>query len=119
MSSGDAAGAPYDPAVTPALVGLVLAAGLLALVPVRRLAQRSGSLGLVSGWYLATWALLVGPVLVPPLARIAIPLLVVLVVAPWIDVRAGVDRLLGRRGKARRPPPRNVTPPEAGGPWSP
>jgi hypothetical protein len=105
--------------VTPALIALVLATGLLALVPTRRLAQRSASLGLVTGWYLATWALLVGLVLVPPLARVAIPLLLVLVVAPWIDVRAGVDRLLGRPAKVRRPPPRNVTPPEAGGPWSP
>ncbi len=105
--------------MTPALIALVLATGLLALVPTRRLAQRSASLGLVTGWYLSTFALLAGLELVPPLARVAIPLLLVLVVAPWIDVRAGIDRLLGRPAKVRRPPPRNVTPPEAGGPWSP
>jgi hypothetical protein len=105
--------------VTPALIVLVLVTGLLALVPVWRLAKRSTSVGLITGWYLATWAVLAGLVVAPALARIAIPVLVVLVVAPWIDVRAGIDRLLGRPTRTRRPPPRNVTPPDAGGPWSP
>jgi hypothetical protein len=104
--------------VTPALIALVLATGLLALVPTWRLARRSSSLGLVTGWYLVTWALLAGLVVAPGLARIAIPLLVVLVVAPWMDVRAAIGRLLGRPARVRRPAPRNVTPPEAGGPWS-
>ena len=105
--------------MTPALIALVLATGLLALVPTRRLAQRAASPALVTGWYLVTWALLAALVLVPAIARIAIPLLIVLLVAPWIDVRAGIARLLGRPGRVRRPPTRNVTPPEAGGPWSP
>ena len=105
--------------MTPLLIAIVLVTGLLALVPTWRLAQRSASRWLVTGWYLATWALLVGLVLVPPLRRIAVPLLVVLAVAPWIDVRGAIDRLLGRPRRLRRPPPRNVTPPEAGGPWSP
>jgi hypothetical protein len=105
--------------VTPALIAIVLATGLLALVPTWRLAKRSTSLGVVASWYVATWVLLAGLVVVPGLARIAIPLLVVLAIAPWIDVRAGIDRLLGRPARVRRPPPRNVTPPDAGGPWSP
>lgn len=104
--------------MTPALIALVLGSGVLALLPAWRLGQRTNSLGLVTAWYVATWALLAGLVLAPALARIAVPLLVVLAVAPWIDVRAGMGRLLGRPARARRPP-RNVTPPEAGGPWSP
>jgi hypothetical protein len=104
--------------VTPALIAIILATGLLALLPTSRLAQRSAGPWLVATWYLATWVLLVALFLAPGLARVAIPLLVVLVVGPWIDVRAGIDRLLGRPARVRRPPPRNVTPPEAGGPWS-
>ena len=105
--------------MTPTLIGLVLVAGMVALVPTWRLAQRSSSVGLLTGWFLATWMLLVGLVVAPPIARIAVPLLVVLAVAPWIDLRAGIARLLGRPAHTRRPPPRNVTPPDAGGPWSP
>jgi hypothetical protein len=104
--------------VTPALIAVLLATGLLALLPTWRLAQRSTGPWLVATWYLATWVLLVGLFLAPGLARLTIPLLLVLAAAPWIDVRAGVDRLLGRPPRVRRPPPRNVTPPEAGGPWS-
>jgi len=107
---------PYDPAVTPALIATVLGTGLLALIPTWRLAQRHAGRWVVAGYFLVVWLLLAVAVVAPGARRVAIPVLLVLAIAPWLTLRAGLDRVLGRRPRDRRPPPRNVTPPEAGGP---
>lgn len=117
MASGQQPEAqPYDPPVTPFLLAVLLATGLLALVPTRRLAARSADGWLVGGYYAALWLVLLVLVLAPPLRRLAVPVALLLAVAPWMDVRAGLARLLGRPARPPRRPPRNVTPPEAGGP---
>jgi hypothetical protein len=103
--------------VTPALIAMVLGTGLLALIPVTRLARRDVDRWVVAIYYVALWLLLLAAALVPGVRRLAIPALLVLAVVPWLSVPAAVARLLGRGG--RRQPPRNVTPPEAGGPWRP
>jgi hypothetical protein len=103
--------------VTPALVALVLGTGLLALIPTRRLARTTTDRWVIAAYYVVVWLLLVGAVLAPGLRRLAVPLLLVLAIAPWLSLRGAWDRLVGRRGS--RPPPRNVTPPDAGGPWRP
>jgi len=107
---------PYDPAVTPALIAIVLGTGLLALIPTRRLAQGSAGSWLIATYYLAVWLLLIAAVMAPGVRRLALPVLLVLAIAPWLTLRAGLERLLRRPPRERRPPPRNVTPPDAGGP---
>ena len=41
-----------------------------------------------------------------------LPILVVLYVVPFINWRAGLERLVGRRPREVRPPMKNVTPPD-------
>ena len=104
---------PYDPPVTPALIAIVLGTALLALLPTRRLAQRTEDRWIVLAYYLALWMLIAAVALVPGARRLAIPLALLLAILPWLTIRAGLDRLLGRPARVRRPPPRNVTPPDA------
>ena len=103
--------------MTPTLIAIVLGAGLLALVPTRRVAERTDHRWAVAAWWLGLWLLLIAIVVVPPLRRIAVPVAIVLAVAPWLNLPDAVTRFLGV--SRRRPPPRNVTPPEAGGPSAP
>jgi len=99
----------------PVLIAIVLGAGLLALIPTRRVAERTGERWLVAAYWIGLWLLLVALVLAPPLRRIGIPLAIALAIGPWLVLPTGLGQLLGRPGR-RQPPPRNVTPPEAGGP---
>ena len=105
---------PYDPPVSPILIAAVLGAGLLALLPTRRLAQRSSDGWVVTGYYMALWLLLIAIVFVPPIRRLAIPLALLIAVAPWLTIRDGLRRVFGLSRPARRAPPRNVTPPDGG-----
>jgi hypothetical protein len=98
--------------VTPLVIAILLAAGLLALLPTRRLATRTDDRWIVAGWYVALWATLVALALIPSLRRFAIPVALVLAIGPWLTLRAGIERLLGRPPRDVRPPPRNVTPPD-------
>ena len=103
--------APYDRRVTPLVITIVLGTGLLALLPTRRLSQRAPEGWVLTLYYLVLWGLLLLAVAVPSIRRLAIPVLVLLAVTPWLSLPSGLDRLLGSRLGARRPPPRNVTPP--------
>jgi hypothetical protein len=97
--------------VTPTVIALVLGTGLLALLPVRRLAERTPDRLAVTLYFVTLWIVLAAAIALPPTRRLAIPLALVLAIAPWVTLREGIDRLLGRRLGERRPPPRNVTPP--------
>jgi hypothetical protein len=104
---------------------LVMAIGLLVLIPTRRLflgGWTSGPLGIYfAGMVLL--GLLVAEVRGP--ARYLVPILVLAYIAPFITVRQGLDRIRGRLNggvsrpanagdtAADEPAPRNVTPPEA------
>lgn len=100
------------PILPPALVAAVLLLALLALIPTRHLFRRGASTGFVTGYYLAL--LVVGLVVVATQgrARILLPIMIVLAVVPYLHIREGIDRLLGRPPRPTRPPMKNVTPPE-------
>lgn len=102
------------------LVGVL---ALLVMIPTRRLYLAGWR-----GWTLVTYFLLVLAmgVLVAELrgpARFLVPILVIAYLAPFVTARAGVARLLGRGGPdvddgssdGRRPPPKDVTPPDQRG----
>jgi hypothetical protein len=107
-----------------AFVGLVVAIGVLALIPTRRLYLAGLSGGVLTAYFLFMLALglLVAELRGP--ARFLIPILVVAYIAPFITARDGMARLRGRMSggrpgppppspEVRRPPMKNVTPREA------
>lgn len=103
--------------LAPTLLALGLVLALLVLLPTRRL--------YLAGWptsWLATYyvvvlvlALLVAEVRGP--ARFLVPILVIAYLAPFVTVRDGLARLLGRPPSPPLPrePPKDVTPPDARG----
>jgi hypothetical protein len=101
-------------AMTPFLIAVVLGAGLLALLPTMQLARRTSDRSVLTGYLVALWLTLAVVAAAPGLRRFAIPLAIILAIAPWLTLRAGLERLLRRRARPRRPPPRNVTPPDGG-----
>jgi hypothetical protein len=100
------------PFLPPALVAAILVLALLALIPTRRLFQRRASGGLVAAYFLALWLLGLAMVATGARARILVPVIVVLAVLPYVHLRDGIDRLLGRPPRPVAPPVKNVTPPE-------
>lgn len=107
---------------TIALVGLV---ALLVLIPTRRLQLAGWRRESLATYYLAVWLLGAVVAAMPSPARFLIPLLLVAYLAPFVTLRDGLDRLLGRprvdRGTGGgsdghgamedRPPMKDVTPP--------
>jgi hypothetical protein len=97
-----------------ALVALVVAIGLLVLIPTRRLfiAGWSGRALAIYFFGLVALGVIVAELRTP--ARFLIPLLVVAYVAPFVTARDGIRRLFGRpRAEARpviRPSPRPSLP---------
>lgn len=100
------------PFLPPALVAAILVLALLALIPTRRLFQRGASGGLVALYFLALWLLGLVMVASGGRARILLPVVLVLAVLPYVHLRDGIDRLLGRPPRLVPPPVKNVTPPE-------
>jgi hypothetical protein len=98
----------------PVLLAVVFATGLLALVPARRLYLGGQPIGVVATYFLALW--LLGIAAFEARGRIFVPLVLILFIVPFVTWRAGLERLLGRspaEGNESRPPPKNVTPPDA------
>ena len=113
--AGRMAVAPYHPRMilSPLVLGLGLAIGLLVLLPARRL-QLAGWSGRSIGLYaLALW---LGAMLVAtwPGARLLVPILLVAFLAPFIAGPVRVRQVLrrGGRGDPPRPPVKDVTPPD-------
>lgn len=100
------------PLLPPALVAAVLVLALLALVPTRRLFQRGASGVAVAGYFISLWLLGLVILAAPGRARILLPVLLVVGIAPYFHIREGIDRLLGRPPRPPRPPIKNVTPPD-------
>ncbi|MBA3876474.1 MAG: hypothetical protein C0498_05990 [Anaerolinea sp.] len=99
---------------TIALVGLV---ALLVLIPTRRLQLAGWRRESLTAYFLVVWALGALIAAMPGPARFLVPILIVAYLAPFVTLRDGLDRLLGRpRGGggevADRPPAKDVTPPE-------
>jgi hypothetical protein len=95
--------------VAPFVLLATLVVGLLALAPTRRLYIAGRSPGIIASYFVGLWLLGVLVALAPRLARLVVPVLVVLYIVPFVDWRAGLDRVLGRRREVR-PPMKNVTP---------
>jgi len=102
------------------LVGLV---ALLVLIPTRRLQLAGWKRETLTTYYLAVWLLGSVVAAMPAPARFLVPILIVAYLAPFVTVRDGIDRLLGRpRGSGPGPgsvggpteprPMKDVTPPE-------
>jgi hypothetical protein len=111
----------------PWLLALGLVLGLLVLIPARRL-QLAGvaprTIGLLA---LVLWSLAMLVAIRPGATRVLVPILLVAYLAPFVAAPDRVGRVLGRgggrgrggpagpggQGLDRRPPPKNVTPPDA------
>lgn len=85
---------------------------LLVLIPTRRLFLRGASGAAVAGYFLTLWMLGLVILATGGRARILLPVLLVVAIAPYFHIREGIDRLLGRPPRPRPPPIKNVTPPE-------
>jgi hypothetical protein len=96
--------------VPPFLIAAALIVGLLALWPARRLYVTGRSTAAIGLYFAALFILGLLIALAPRAARLVLPLLVVLYVVPFINWRAGFERLLGRRPREVRPPMKDVTP---------
>jgi hypothetical protein len=107
----------------PALLLLAGVLALLVLIPTRRLYLAGWRGWGLLGYFALVWSmgLLVAELRGP--ARFLVPMLVIAYLAPFVTARAGLARLLGRGegldhpdpGSERRPPPKDVTPPDQGG----
>jgi len=102
------------------LVGLV---ALLVLIPTRRLQLAGWKRESLTTYYLAVWLLGSVVAAMPAPARFLVPFLIVAYIAPFVTVRDGIDRLLGRPPRPRpgpdpvdgpdeHRPMKDVTPPE-------
>ncbi len=105
--------------LSPGFLALGLLLALLVLVPTRRLHLRGWTSSRLATYYVAVvlLGLLVAELRGP--ARFLVPILVIAYLAPFLTIRDGLARLLGRPrhrppgAGAGRPAPRNVTPPDA------
>jgi hypothetical protein len=115
---------------TIALAGLV---ALLVLIPTRRLQLAGWQRESLTAYFLTVWLLGAAVAAMPAPAKFLIPLLLVTYLAPFVTLRDGLDRLLGRPrsggpggsggpadpdrgGKSEEPRPiKDVTPPEERG----
>jgi len=104
--------------VTIAIVGLV---ALLVLIPTRRLQLAGWRRESLTTYFLTVWLLGTLVAVLPGPARFLVPILLVAYLAPFVTLRDGLNRLLGRprvdRGGgngdgANRPPAKDVTPRE-------
>jgi hypothetical protein len=95
------------------LLAILLAA--IAVIPTRRLVIRGASNLVIAAYFLAIWLSALAIVAAPGRSRLLVPVVVVLAIVPFVTLRDGLDRLLGRAPREVPPPPRNVTPPDATG----
>jgi hypothetical protein len=96
----------------PGILAVLLATGLLALIPARRLYLAGHPTTVIAAYFGILWALGGLIALGPGRSRLFVPLILVLYLVPFISWRAGLDRLLGLLQRSDRAgAPRNVTPP--------
>jgi hypothetical protein len=103
--------APYDRRVlSPFLLAAALVVGLFALAPTRRLFVAGWSPAAVATYFFGLWLLGLLLAIAPRAGRLVLPLIVVVYAVPFINWRAGVERLVGWRPREARPPMKDVTP---------
>ena len=102
----------------PWLLALGLVIALLVLIPAKRL-QLAGLASRTIGLYALTlWVLAMVVAIAPTATRVVIPMLLVAYIAPFVVAPEAIGRI-ARRGPPPdppRPPVKNVTPPDDGGP---
>lgn len=114
--TGRAAGTPYDSPViiSPQLLALGLALGVIVLLPARRL-QLAGLSGRSIGLYaLGLWLAAFFVAIRPGATRFLIPIILIAYIAPFAAAPERVVRVLRRGGHGDPPPPpiKDVTPPD-------
>jgi hypothetical protein len=105
----------HQPVLLPApwFLALALVAGLLVLLPARRL-QLAGMSGRTIGTYaLFVWLLGLAVIARPGVTRFLIPILLIAYIAPFVASPERIERITRRRGRGDppRPPIKDVTPP--------
>jgi hypothetical protein len=107
--------------MSPTTVLLVGIVALLVLIPTRRLMVAGWKRESLTAYFVAVWVLGAAVAVMRAPATFLVPILIVAYLAPFVTLRDGIDRLLGR---PRRPdgdpvdapaPPRpmkDVTPPD-------
>lgn len=113
------------PSMSPTTIALIGLVALLILIPTRRLQLAGWRRESLTAYFLTVWLLGVVVAALPSPARFLIPLLLVAYLAPFVTVRDGLARLLGRPRSGRgsddgapveeRPPIKDVTPPDERG----
>ena len=100
----------------PWLLGLALVVALLVLIPARRLRLGGYAPRTIGLYTLVLWALAMLLLVRPIGGRLLVPLVLVGYLAPFVGAPGEVRRALDRRrprAAGRRPPMKNVTPPDA------
>lgn len=118
--------------MTPTAIALVGLVALLVLIPTRRLQLAGWRRESLTAYFLAVWLLGAAVAVMPSPARFLIPLLLVAYLAPFVTLRDGLAKLLGRPpdsggsgpgggggsgatradSRAERPTVKDVTPPD-------
>jgi hypothetical protein len=98
--------------VGPLTIALAILTALLALIPARRLALAGIAPRAIGTYVLVVWVLAMLIALLRGPASFLVPFLLVLYLAPFVTLRAGIDALRVRLGPPRDPdrPIRDVTP---------
>ncbi|HEX9550618.1 MAG TPA: hypothetical protein VF971_05960 [Candidatus Limnocylindrales bacterium] len=102
------------------LLGLV---ALLVLIPTRRLMLAGWSREALTAYYIGVWVLGAAVAVVRAPATFLVPIFIVAYIAPFVTLRDGINRLLGRPRRpdgdavdgpdqGERGPMKDVTPPE-------
>ena len=103
--------------MSPITLAIAAIVAFVVLIPTRRLQLSGWSRDAVLTYFTAVWLLGVLVAILPAPSRLLVPILLVAYLAPFITIRAGIDRLFrGERPvppvEPERPPVKNVTPPE-------
>ena len=107
----------HQPVFLPApwFLALALVAGLLVLLPARRLQLAGMSARTIGTYALFVWLLGLAVLAQPGVTRFLIPILLIAYIAPFVASPKRIQRITRRRGRGDPPPPRppikDVTPP--------
>lgn len=100
------------PMPAPWLLALALLIGLLVTLPARRLHLGGLSRSVVAGYAVVLWVLAMVMAVRPIGGRFVLPFLLVLYLAPFVAGPDRLRRLVRRPPYERRPPMKDVTPPD-------
>jgi len=100
------------PLPAPWFIALALLIGLLVTLPARRLHLGGLPRGIVASYAVVLWMLAMVMAVRPIGGRFVLPFLLVLYLAPFVAGPDRLRRLVRRPPHERRPPMKDVTPPD-------